>query len=210
MADLTHYQGDLRVDGNIRHANDVSPGWSRDSLEQQDNQEYVIDLTRLRVHDAFHTVLSDTAANDDLALVGGDLGTSAPSIQTGDLKAAGATTRYARFLVGLPPEYVAGQTVMLRCSAGMLTTAADNTATLDVECYKSDEDNTVSADLCATAAQSINSTAFADKDFTITATSLSPGDMLDVRIAIAVNDASTGTEVNGCIGAIKLVCDTQG
>ena len=151
---------------------------------------------------------TDTAS--DLNLVGGTVGTNAPSLQTEDLRYAGATNRYKRVLVPLPSNYVAGETVTLRFSAGMITTAADTTATLDVVCYKSDEDNTVSADLCATAAQSMNNTVFADLDFTITATTLSPGDMLDVRITMAVNDAATDAVVIGCVGAIKRLCDTKG
>lgn len=149
-------------------------------------------------------------ATEDLSLVHGTLATNAPSLQTEDVRDVGATNRYARFQVPLPANYVAAETVQLRFSAGMITTAADTTATLDVVCYKNDEDNTVSADLCATAAQSMNSTSFADKDFTITATTLSPGDILDVRITMAVNDGATGAEVIGCIAAIKRLCDTQG
>ncbi len=151
-----------------------------------------------------------TDATDDLSVVRGTFGTNAPSLQTEDLRDVGATNRYYRFLVPLPSNYVGGETVVLRFAAGMLTNAADTTATLDVECYKNDEDNTVSADLCTTAAQSMNSTVFADLDFVITATSLSPGDMLDVRIVTAINDASTGAEVIGCVAAIKRLCDTQG
>jgi len=194
----------------FRHVNSFLPKIAVNQLAQRDLQEYVIPLNFARVHDAFHTVLPGTAADDDLALVGGTLGTNAPSIQTGDLKAAGATTRYARFCFGLPPEYVAGETVKMRFAAGMITTAADTSATLDLQWYKSDEDNTVSADLCATDAVSINSTSFADKDFTITASTLSPGDFFDFRIAIAVNDGATATAVIGCVAAIKLLCDTQG
>ena len=149
-------------------------------------------------------------ATDELSVVGGTVGTNAPSLQTENLQDVGATNRYYRFLVPLPSNYVAGQTVTLRFAAGMITTAADTTATLDVVCYKSDEDDTVSADLCDTAAQSINSTVFADKDFTITPTNLSPGDMLDVRIIVAVNDASTGAVVIGCVAAIKRLCDIHG
>ncbi len=150
------------------------------------------------------------SATDELNLVSGTVGTNAPSLQTEDLRDVGATNRYARFLVPLPSEYVAGETVILRFPVGMITTAADTTATLDVECYKSDEDNTVSADLCETAAQSMNNTVFVDRDFVITPTALSPGDMLDVRIVTAINDAATGAEVIGCVAAIKRLCDTQG
>lgn len=148
-------------------------------------------------------------ATDELDLVGGTVGTNAPSLQTEDLRGVGATNRYRRFLVPLPSNYVAGETVTLRFSAGMITTAADDTATLDVACYLSDEDNTVSADLCETAAQDMNSTVFADLDFTITPTSLSPGDMLDVRIVAAIKDDATAAEVIGCVAAIKRLCDTQ-
>jgi len=150
------------------------------------------------------------AATEELSVVNGTFGTNAPSLQTEDLRDVGATNRYARFLVPLPSEYVAGETVQLRFSAGHLTTAADTTSTLSVSAYLSDEDNTVSADLCETAAQSMNSTVFADLTFVITSTALSPGDMLDVRITVAVNDAASGAEVIGCVAAIKRLCDTQG
>jgi hypothetical protein len=149
-------------------------------------------------------------ATDELMVVDGTFGTNAQSLQTEDLRDVGATNRYYRLIVPLPNNYRAAETVQLRFSAGMITTAADTTATLDVECYKSDEDNTVSTDLCATAAQSMNSTSFNDLDYTITASTLSPGDMLDVRLTVAVNDAATGAEVKACIGAIKRLCDTQG
>lgn len=151
-----------------------------------------------------------TPATEDMSLVPGTVGTNAPSLQTEDLRDVGATNRYARFQVPLPSNYVAGETVQLRFSAGMISNAADTTATLDVACYKSDEDNTVSADLCATAAQSINNTLFADKDFTITSTALSPGDILDVQVTVAVNDGATGDVVIACIAAVKRLCDTQG
>lgn len=200
----------LRVTGAFGHGNSFQPAIDSGQIAQRDNQECAIDLVGARVWDAFQTNLPGTPAADDLGLIGGTFGTNAPSIQAGDLKAAGATTRYARFQVNLPPEYVAGQTVTLRFAAGMITTIADTSATLDVECHLSDEDNTVSADLCATGAQSINSTGFADKDFAITPATLSPGDVLDVRIAIAVNDAATGTAVIGCVAAMKRVCDTRG
>jgi hypothetical protein len=201
---------DIRIPGTIRHVNSISPPIAVTNIAQQNLQEYVLDLTSFRIWDAFQTNLPGTAATDDLALVGGTFATNAPSIQAGDLKAAGATSRYARFLVGLPPEYVAAQTLQLRFAAGMITTIADASCTLDVECHLSDEDNTVSADLCTTAAQDMNSVTFADLDFTINSTTLSPGDMLDVRITIACNDAATGTAVIPSVAAAKLLADTQG
>ncbi len=190
----------------------LTPGLARSNLLQYNLQPYTIPWTAWRQAGAneMHVNLPGTAATDDLALIGGILGTNSPVIRAGDLKAAGATTRYARAHIVLPAEYVAGQTVVLRFHAGVETTVADNTCTLDVEAYRSDEEGGISADLCATAATTINSLVLANKDFTITETTLVAGDTLDVRIAIACNDAATGTAVTPVIGAAKLLCDTKG
>lgn len=208
---IVPFHDGIRVHTVVYHPQNFEPKIARTELAQQDEEEFVVPLTLLRVHDAYQTNLPGTAANDDLALVGGTLGTNAPSIQAGELKAAGSTTRYARFDFGIPPTYVAGETVKFRFAAGMITTAADTECTLDIQCYKSDEDNTVSADLASAAVtDNMNNTTFADVDFTITSTSLSPGDMLDVRMSILCNDAASGTDVIPCVAAIKLVVDTQG
>ena len=60
----------------------------------------------------------------------------------------------------MPDTYVSGSTVTLRMHAGMLTTIADTTATLDAQCWVPDyanDDGTVSGDLVTPAAQDINS-----------------------------------------------------
>lgn len=179
-------------------------------LEQDDNVRFPVNFMDFRVHDALQTVLPGTAANDDLALISGTFGTNGPRIQAGDLKAAGATTRYARALVRIPECYVAAQTVTFIISAATETTQADNSCTVDLQVYKLDKDATISADLCTTNATSINATTYADKTFTITATDLSPGDVLDVRVAIACNDAATGTAVTPSIAGFDLCCDIRG
>ncbi len=147
---------------------------------------------------------------DDLAFTSGAFGTGTPYITTGDVKNT-TITRYCRFMVQLPPEYVAGETIELRFSAGMLTTVASSVATIDCEAYKSNRDTTkTGSDLVSTAAQSINSLTFANKDFVVTSTSLSPGDWLDVRVTIAVTDSATATAVTAAIGAEELLLDIKG
>jgi len=183
---------------------------ARAKLAQDTLSRFPVKLTDLRVWDAFQTNLPGTSATDDLGLYGGTFGSASPQIKTYDLKAAGAQTLYARVQIPLPAEYDAGETVTLRLHAGMETTVADTSATVDVEAYESDSEGGISADLCATAAQTINSLVKADKDFTITPTDLVAGDMLDVRITVAVNDAATGTAVIAAIGAIELLCDIRG
>lgn len=187
----------------------VTPGIPRINLLQQTLDPFVIPLTEFRVWNAMHTNLPGTSATDDLALTSNGV-TDSVTIQTSDLDSAGATTRYASVLLPVPAEYVGAQTLTLRFHAGMKTNVADNTATLDVEAYLSDEEEGLGADICATAVTTINSVTLADIDFTITPATLSPGSLLLVRIAVAVNDAATGAPVIGIIGSAKLLCDTQG
>lgn len=203
----------VRVTGRVTHVNDFQPPIDPGQIAQRTLQEYVVDLTQCRIHDNFGVILPNAGLTDDLGLVGGSFGTNAPSLQTEDLKAAGATLNRAAFTFPLPPEYVTGETVLVRFKAGMITTIADVDATLDIECYSNDEDNSVSADLAAAAVADNMNTLIASVvtiDFAITAGSLSPGTVLNVRLSTSVNDAATGTAVIGVITKISLLCDTQG
>jgi hypothetical protein len=152
-----------------------------------------------------------TAANDDLGIVMGTFGTNCVTVQAGDVKATNST-RYALAHVWLPDYYDAGQTVTLRFLAGMQTTVADTTCTIDAVVYEVDDDGTPTADgdICATAAQSINSLTAANKDFTITPTNLVAGDILEIRVAIAYNDGATVTAVTPTIYKAALLFDARG
>lgn len=188
----------------------TKPELNRSRLVQDNLAKYAIPWTAWRVFDAFHTNLPGTPLTDDLGLVGGTWATNPPSIQTEDLKAAGATNNYARCMVTLPPEYVSGETVVLRFHAGMKTNVADSSATLDCVAFESDLEDGLSADLVTTAATTMNSLTDVDIDFTLTASSLVAGDILDLRIQTAINDGATGTAVIGFIGAAWLLCDIKG
>jgi len=217
-------QGDLRVSGQVLAASIKTTGTGTltaadlaaaadiayTQLAQRTLQSYPVKLTDGRVWDAITTALPGTAANDDIGIDNGTFGTESAHLTTGDIKAAGATTRYARFQVAVPAEYEAGETVTLVISAAMKTTVADVSCTVDAEVYSLDGDTTVSADLCATAAQSINSLTYAEKSFSVTSTSLTAGMMLDIRIALICNDAATVTAVEPTISNIAIKCDTRG
>jgi hypothetical protein len=167
-------------------------------------------LHNFRTWDALATNLPGTPASDDLGLVTGTFGTDTPYIGTGDLKAAGATTRRAGIIIQLPEDYEDANTVNIRCIAGMKTTVADVSATIDVEAYRIDEDGTLGAsDLVSTAATTINSLTAANKDFTVDASTLVKGDALMVRVSVAVNDAATATAVIGALWAFKLLADLR-
>jgi hypothetical protein len=202
---------DVTITGDLAIKRDGISAQNRSSILRQDPLAiFPVPFTSLRVWDAYATNLPGTAANDDLALTGGTFGTAPPVIDAGDLKAAGATTRYARFQVIIPECYDSAETITLSLSAGMVTTVADTSCTLDVEVYKLDKETGIGSDLCSTSAVSINSLTFADFSFTITSSSVVAGDVMDVRIAIACNDAATGTAVTPTIAAIDLLCDIKG
>lgn len=182
---------------------------SRSKLLQDDAKKYQVPLCSVRVHDAITSFLPSAASADDLGLVGGTFGTNAPMIQSSDAKAA-TVTQYGRFLLHVPMEYVAGETLDLQVRAGMVTTVSDTTATLDVEAYLFAGDGTVGSDLCTTSAQSINSLTEANYNYTITPTGIEAGDVLDIRLTVAITDSANGTAVIGAIHNIYGLFDVRG
>ena len=202
---------DVRISGTLSIKESGVSAQTRLTILKQDALAiFPVNMTDLRVWDAIHTDLPGTAAADDLALIGTTFGSTAPRVTAGDCKALGATSRYARFMVELPECYEAGETVTLSLSAGMVTTVASSSCTVDVECYKIDKITGIGSDLCTTSATTINSLVFAAKAFTITPSGLTAGDVLDVRLTIACNDAATGTAVTPTIAGIDLLCDIRG
>ncbi|HUX16677.1 MAG TPA: hypothetical protein VMW52_09410 [Phycisphaerae bacterium] len=181
----------------------------RSYLAEDALAEDAVELTELRVWDDLAALLPGVAATDDLAIIEGTWAANAPRVQSADAKATTVTQRL-RFRRRLPENYVAAGDVTLRVRAGMITTASDGTATVDVECCADDEDGGVSADLCATPAQPINSLDKADCDFVITPTALAPGVVLDFRVTIAITDTETGTAVIGEISRMALLRDVKG
>jgi hypothetical protein len=209
--------GDLTVQGTLTpaagsftntHINS-NAAIARTKLATDSLQSFVIPFTDLRVWDAFQTNLPGTAASDDLALIGGTWGSATPMVKTSDAKATTVTQR-ARFMVRLPAEYPAAGSVRIRAHAGMGTTVSDTTATIDFEAYESNKEGGLGSDLVSTSAATINSLTLADKDFTVTAAGLAPGDWLDVRMTIAITDGATATAVLGVVGHLALLCDMVG
>lgn len=210
MAIAGTISGDLQVLGALTVTGSL-PSYARTYLVQENEAEHNIDFVLWRKWDDFAALLPAASSSDDLGLYTGTWGTDVPYIATDDLKNAGATNKRAGFKVQLPPWYVAGETVKLRFMAGMKTTVASSSATIDAEAYLTDEFGLVSgSDLVTTAATTINSTTQANKEFLLTSTSLTPGDEIYVRVTVAVNDSGTGTAVIGKIGKASLLLDIKG
>jgi hypothetical protein len=203
-------QGNTIIQGTLTTTGGLFPQPTRAGLATDNQQLHAIPWEAWKIWNNFVAPLTATANTDDLALVGGTLGTNAPSIQAGDLKAAGATTRYARCSVMIPYNFVTGGTVQIRAHAGMKTTAADTTCVLDFELYRSDQEDGVGSDLVTTSAVDINNTTEIDADFTVDATTLLPGDIVDIRMAITCTDGATGTNVIPFVGLTALLLDVKG
>ena len=178
----------------------------RSDLSQDVLAPFRVPFTDLRVWDAPTTLLPSAGASDDLGHIYNTFLTGAPSVETGDSKAA-STTRKAYFAFRVPIEYDAGETITLRLKAGMKTTVSDTTATIDAQVVR---DAAPTVDICATAAQSINSLTGANKDFTLTPTNVVPGDLLHVVVTIAIVDGATGTAVIGQLTEISVLMDSKG
>lgn len=184
---------------------------ARAKLAREDESQVGIDLANFRVWDNMTAFLPQASATDDLGLIEGTWGTDAVTLQTADQKANGTpTATYGRKRVKLTNEYILGETLKLRVRGGMITTVSDTTATVDLEVYVSDGDGAQGSDLCATAATSINSLTKANVDFTITAGSLAYGDILDIRLAITIEDGATATAVIGEVSDFKMLRDIRG
>jgi hypothetical protein len=174
--------------------------WPRSALTVDTLQKYDLPLQDFVVHDDPSERLPGTAADDDFGIVG-EFGTAAIGLITEDKKSNGsAQAVYGRTTFRLPPEYVAGATLQVVVSAGANTTVADTAMTVDVEARKVNAtDGTVGADLVTTAAQTCNNLTAALKTFSLDATGLSAGDLLDIRVSISIHDAAEVTAVKGVI-----------
>lgn len=203
--------GNLIISGNLQVDGSRLPALARAEIAQDNFAAYGVPFSLLRVWDAFQTPIG-TAGNDDLGLsTGGTYGTDAPYVTGGNMRILGATTRRARFVFTLPPEYVAGESVRISAHAGMITSVADTSCTLDFEAFRMDLDGTVGgSDLVSTAAMTMNSLTFTEKAFELTASGLAAGDVLDIRVSIACNDAATAGAVTPAIAQIRMALDIKG
>ena len=198
-------EGTLDIGGAVT----ATTGLNRSQLIQTANAAYAIPLTSCRVHDALHTLLPGTAANDDMALITGTPGTDAPTLQGVDFGGTTSDEKCA-FIWTVPVEYDSGESITVRVRCGVLTTIADTSLTIDCECWKQDGDGAVGSDLCTTAAQSCNSTTVANKDFTITPTGIVAGDTLIFRLSFAGTDSGNLGVMIPEIQSVKVLADIKG
>ena len=207
----TTFTGESIFNGTMKLPQTIAGEFKTSNNVQRQRMVFNLPLHDFCIHDAIQNRLPNPSATDDLGLYGATFGTNATIIQTYDVKAAGAQTLYARFPdFVIPYNYDPGETIELLINAGMVGAVADTSCTLDVECFVNDGEGGYSGvDRYVGAALTMNSLTFAGKQFDL-GNGLNPGDHLDIRIGIAVNDAAGGSPVQAAFGRAAVRCDTRG
>ena len=144
--------------------------------------------------------LAATAASGVFGLSAGTFGSASP-VLVGETIAGDTKTDYTRFLWTAPADYVAASNVTLTIHARVSDTVS-GAKTLDVEAYKSNKEAGIGSDICATAAQTLSSSAWANYAFTLTGTTLVAGDVLDIRLTGVLTGTQTGPYIS--IGDIQF------
>ena len=210
MPETTIIAGNLDVGGDLRFRGLRLPSIPRTELIQDDLAVFPINLASLRkaANPAVNPVSSPTGSH--AAILSGTFGTSTPYLTSGDVRDT-VTGRGVEAVVQLPPSYVAGQTVKIRFSGGMLDRVATVYSKVEVRAYKLERNTTpVGSDLSAGTDPSINSTTFSGVYETLTTSTLSPGDYINLEIIISCSDGSAASACTPCIAAMDLVCDVRG
>jgi len=187
----------------------VNAGIARSRMAQVANSVFPVPVSACRIWDSW-LPLTAAANTDDVGCVAGTWGTDVPHLESSDTGET-SVTQYWGWECTLPDNYDGAQSITVRIPA-VMAIVIDTTATLDLECYLSDGNAAKSgSDICATAAQSINSAAWANYDFTITATSRTAGDKLFFRAVLALVDSGTvAAGVTAKIGDIEMLIDIRG
>lgn len=180
----------------------------RTQLTQDDLQPYVIPLSYFEAPGTGAQLGSSAGTpSGALGLTIGTHGSATPKL-VGEAASGNSKSNSGRVQFALPPEYVSGETITLRVRA-RITGNVQVAQTVDALVFKSDEAAGVGSDLCATAAQSLTTSA-ANYDFTITPTGLAAGDTLDVLITAAANDTGASNNRFIEIFRVAMLLDIKG
>ena len=182
----------------------------RSRITQETYVRYTIPMHRMKTWDNRAVNIPAAAANDDMGLITGTFGTDVPVLQSEEWQTAAPASKYCAFQFALPAEYDNGNSILIRLRCAMITTISDDTATIDLECYRSALDGAAGGDICTTVAQDMKSLTPAFKNFTITDTGLFTGDLLDFRLTFGGNDNATGTAVISQISQVEVLLDIRG
>lgn len=160
-----------------------------DALEAKVEQTFTIDLNMdewLIWDSATLAPLTATANADDLGYTLGTRATDAPLLHAVNDDAE--TIQYARQQVVVPSNYIAGQAISLAITVAE-GAVADTDAGIDCDVYRQ---AAPTVDINSTALQSVLGAA-GTKTFVLTPTNVVPGETLDIRIFLDIDDNAGAT-----------------
>lgn len=156
----------------------------------------------LRLLDAF----SQDGAPMAAAAAAGDFGlTCTPGTAlylVGEAANNNTKTDKALFEFLVPQEYVAGEDLVVTVNCDLDGAGTSGTKTIDCEAWVQANAGTGTTDLCATAAQTFSATA-ADYAFTLTGTTVLPGDRLLIQLTMVLQETAA-TAINGRINSVRV------
>lgn len=178
----------------------------RADLTEDALQAHGIPVNQMMAADGAPLAVAASAASGDHYLVRGTNTINWYS-QTGN---GGNRTDVSYIQFVLPPSYVAAGDVTLRIRCKVDGAGDDNASSIDVEAYEQ-ADGAVGADICATAAQTFAAkSTWYNKDFTITATGLVAGDVLNFKITTVCQENGSDGELNVIGEPVKVLLDIKG
>jgi len=187
----------------LTSAQSVAGQIGRTDLTEDVLQVYGIPVNQIMAADGAALAVSETAGDFFLSL-----GTNTIDLRGEEsISETESSVGYIQFV--LPPEYVAAGDVKIRFRCKIDGAGTDNSSTFDVEAYEQ-ADGAVGADICATAAESFAAkSTYYNKDFTITATGLVAGDILNIKFTAAVIE-SAGSALAFYSDPPKMLLDVKG
>lgn len=164
------------------------------------NKAYGIPISQIKAADGADLALSETAGDHFLSLA------SDVWLLQGEEAISETEASVSRFQFVLPPEYKAGGNVKLRLKHRSNGAGTAGTCTIDVNAYEQDGNGAKGSDICATAAQTVTKTTWTTSDFTITATGLVAGDIINFVVTTSIQE-SAGSALAAQIDGIAVLCD---
>lgn len=174
------------------------------ALKEMATKFAAIPLNRAVKVAAIKDALGDTATAGVLGLADAEGSPLLGTTTNGGSTATASDT--ALFLVTVPADYVPGGKIGVRARC-KVSAARNASATVDI--FAKEHGDSLGSDVCATAAQSINSTTLEWKYFSITPTGFIPGlTTLSLTITLATDD--TGAAANGAASCTQLALEYEG
>lgn len=157
----------------------------------------IIDLFSLKNSDGSALAAAAAAGKFGYTITAGSV-----FLLIGEVATSNTKTDIAIVDFKLPDSYVKGNNLVVGINCAEVG-GASTAQTMLLNAYRLNEDGTEGADICATAVQNLPTTTPAILNYTITGATLSPGDIVQLKLTAVVTEAAAGT-IHAVIDAITV------